>query len=32
MLAMSVEPHKDMLALPAEAVDGVYFRIWGDEP
>jgi hypothetical protein len=26
MLAMSVDPDKDMLALPAEA--GVYFRIW----
>jgi hypothetical protein len=28
MLAMSVDPDRDMLALPAEAGDGVYFRIW----
>ena len=25
---MSVDPDKDMLVLPAEAGDGVNFRIW----
>jgi hypothetical protein len=28
---MSVDPDKDMLALPAEAGDGVYFRIGENE-
>jgi hypothetical protein len=31
MLAMSVDPDKDMLALPGEAGDGVYFRIGENE-
>jgi hypothetical protein len=31
MLAMSVDPDKDMLALPAEAGESVHFRIWENE-
>jgi len=26
--AMSMDPDKDTLALPAKARDGIYFRIW----
>jgi hypothetical protein len=26
--AMSMDPDNDMFALPAEAGDGIYFRIW----